>query len=142
MTPAEEARVIQLWQVGTAADAIAEAFGIPVGTVKSRAHTLARQGKIQARPRGGAYPHQKAQGRAHAPPPVQNSAEQGGAVQSSADLPALSPEEAKAERWNLWLPRGLRQRIEALAKARGHAPSKVVQEILWQALTDQSVSTP
>ena len=72
----------------------------------------------------------------------QSSAEQRSAVQSSADLPPLSPEEAKAERWNLWLPRGLRQRIEAAAKARGHAPSKVVQEILWQALTDRQSSTP
>jgi uncharacterized membrane protein YccC len=67
----------------------------------------------------------------------QPSAGQSGAVQSSADLPALSPEEAKAERWNLWLPRGLRQRIEAVAKARGHAPSKVVQEALWRWVTTE-----
>jgi DNA-binding transcriptional MocR family regulator len=65
----------------------------------------------------------------------QPSAGQSGAVQSSADLPSLSLEEARAERWNLWLPRGLRHRIEAVAKARGHAPSKVVQEALWQWLT-------
>jgi hypothetical protein len=45
------------------------------------------------------------------------------------------PGDEKAERWNLWLPRGLRRRIEALAKARGHAPSKVVQELLWRALS-------
>jgi hypothetical protein len=60
---------------------------------------------------------------------------QPGAVQSGAEPPTLTPEEARAERWNLWLPRGLRQRIEAVAKARGHAPSKVVQEALWQWLT-------
>jgi hypothetical protein len=57
------------------------------------------------------------------------------AVQSSVEAPPLTPDEAKAERWNLWLPRGLRQRIEAIAKARGHAPSKVVQEALWRWLT-------
>jgi hypothetical protein len=33
-----------------------QALGIPRGTVKSRAYTLARQGKIQPRPRGRAYP--------------------------------------------------------------------------------------
>jgi hypothetical protein len=162
-----------------------------VGTIKSRATALARQGKIQARPRGGAYPRQHPLARQEPPPrpvqsravqsrppqpwspappsprrqsstccakrwrasipssktlrpsgkiiilpvqgrAVQDRAEQCRAVQSSADLTPLTPEEAKAERWNLWLPRGLRQRIEAVAKARGHALSKVVQEALWQ----------
>jgi DNA-directed RNA polymerase specialized sigma24 family protein len=56
MNPAEEARFIALWQAGTEQAAMAQALGIPVGTVKSRAHTLARQGKIQSRPREGAYP--------------------------------------------------------------------------------------
>jgi hypothetical protein len=60
MTPADEATFIALWQQGLSQDAIAQQLGCPVGTVKSRAHTLAHQGKIQARPRGGAYPHQKA----------------------------------------------------------------------------------
>jgi hypothetical protein len=64
----------------------------------------------------------------------QPSAGQSGAVQSSADLASLSLAEARAERWNLWLPRGLCHRIEAVAKTRGHAPSKVVQEALWQWL--------
>jgi hypothetical protein len=61
MTPAEEARFIQLWNAGTETAAMAQALGIPLGTVKSRAHTLARQGKLQPRPRGGAYPHQRRQ---------------------------------------------------------------------------------
>jgi hypothetical protein len=64
-----------------------------------------------------------------------SGAVQSGAVQSSAEPPTLTPDDAKAERWNLWLPRGLRQRIEAIANARGHAPSKVVQELLWRALS-------
>jgi hypothetical protein len=46
------------------------------------------------------------------------------------------------ERWNLYLKRGLRVRVEALARARGVAPSRVVQEILWQAMHDQSSSMP
>jgi hypothetical protein len=47
------------------------------------------------------------------------------------------PEDNATERWNLYLKHGLRVRIEALAQARGVAPSRVVQEILWQALTDR-----
>jgi hypothetical protein len=190
MTPAEEARFIALWTAGTETAAIAQALGIPRGTVGSRAYALVRQGKIQPRPKGGNYPRSKAQGREHSPRAVQSSAEQSGAAsppmalvpspavasaaiidllrqtlarldtveqdlkairedhhpasavqssagQSSADLSSLSPEEARAERWNLWLPRGLRQRIEAVAKARGHAPSKVVQEALWQWVTTE-----
>jgi hypothetical protein len=67
---------------------------------------------------------------------------QSSAVQSSAEPPALAPEDAKAERWNLWVPRGLRRQIEARAQARGVAPSRVVQELLWQALNDQHTSPP
>jgi hypothetical protein len=198
MIPEEEARFIALWNAGTETAAIARQLGLKATTAQSRAHRLQQKGLIQPRPRGGAYPSQKAQGRTASPtqtpvqssavqdsavqsgagsPPTalvpspavasaaiidllrqtlarldtvehdlkairedrqpgagQSSAEPRGAVQSSADLPPLSPEEARAERWNLWLPRGLRQRIEAVAKARGHAPSKVVQEALWQWL--------
>jgi hypothetical protein len=72
MTPADEARFIALWNSGTETAAIAQAFGIPLGTVSSRAATLVRQGKIQARPKGGAFPHQQArQERAPAPPAPQ-----------------------------------------------------------------------
>ena len=61
MTPTEEARFIALWNAGTETAAIAQALGIPRGTVGSRAHALQRQGKIQARPKGGNYPRQRAQ---------------------------------------------------------------------------------
>jgi hypothetical protein len=60
MTPADEALFIQLWQQGVDSAAIGQQLGIPRGTVSSRAATLVRQGKIQPRPRGGAYPKQKA----------------------------------------------------------------------------------
>ena len=46
MTPAEEARFIQLWSEGASYAALAEAFGCPLGTVGSRAYALVRQGKI------------------------------------------------------------------------------------------------
>ena len=62
MTPAEEARFIQLWTAGTETAEIGRQLGIPRGTVSSRAMVLVAQGKIQARPKGGAYPRRKAQG--------------------------------------------------------------------------------
>jgi hypothetical protein len=68
VTPADEAHFIALWQAGTETAAIARELGIPRGTVSSRASTLVRQGKIQPRPKGGAYPRQKAQGRQEGPP--------------------------------------------------------------------------
>jgi hypothetical protein len=68
MTPADEATFIALWSQGLSQDAIAQQLGCPVGMVKSRAHTLAHQGKIQARPRGGAYPHRRAKTRPEDPP--------------------------------------------------------------------------
>jgi hypothetical protein len=61
MTPADEARFITLWTAGTETAAMAQALGIPRGTVSSRAYTLVRQGKIQPRPKGGNYPRSKAQ---------------------------------------------------------------------------------
>jgi hypothetical protein len=60
MTPAEEAEFIALWSQGLSQDVMAQRLGIPIGTVKSRAHALAHAGKLTPRPRGGAYPRQKA----------------------------------------------------------------------------------
>ena len=72
MTPAEEACFIALWQAGTETAEIGRQLGIPRGTVSSRAYTLVPQGKIQPRPKGGAYPRRKSQGRQEdSPAPVQ-----------------------------------------------------------------------
>jgi hypothetical protein len=68
VTPAEEARFIQLWQQGASYRDLAQALGCALGTVGSRAYTLVRQGKIQARPKGGNYTRSKAQGRQDGPP--------------------------------------------------------------------------
>ena len=58
-------------------------------------------------------------------------------VQSLPEPLFDDPIDNATERWNLYLKHGLRVRIEALAQARGVAPSRVVQEILWQGLTDR-----
>jgi hypothetical protein len=50
---------IRLWERGATQAQIAEALGCPVGTVKSRAHRLQQQAKIQARPGGGLTTVQK-----------------------------------------------------------------------------------
>jgi hypothetical protein len=68
MTPADEARFIVLWQQGASYAVIAQALGCALGTVGSRAHTLAKQGKIQPRPKGGSYPRQQAMARQGDPP--------------------------------------------------------------------------
>jgi DNA-binding transcriptional MocR family regulator len=60
MTPAEEARFIALWTQEASYREIAQALGCALGTVGTLAAALVAQGKIQARPRGGAYPRQKA----------------------------------------------------------------------------------
>jgi hypothetical protein len=44
------------------------------------------------------------------------------------------PEDAEPERWNLWLPRGLKRRIEAAAKSAGIASSQLVQRLLMASL--------
>jgi hypothetical protein len=49
MTPADEATFIQLWQQGLTHEAMAQQLAWPLGTVKSRLHTLIQQGKIQPR---------------------------------------------------------------------------------------------
>jgi hypothetical protein len=63
-------------------------------------------------------------------------------VQSLPEPLFDDPADNTTERWSLYLKGGLRVRIEALAQARGIALSRVVQEILWQALTDRRTSTP
>jgi DNA-directed RNA polymerase specialized sigma24 family protein len=63
-------------------------------------------------------------------------------VQSLPEPMFDDPADNATERWNLYLKHGLRVRIESVAQARGVAPSRVVQEILFQALTDRRSSRP
>jgi hypothetical protein len=62
-------------------------------------------------------------------------------VQSLPEPLFDDPEDNATERWNLYLKHGLRVRIEAVAQARGIAPSRVVNEILWHALADRRSSS-
>ena len=67
MTPAEQ-EFIALWTEGLEIAVIAQRLGIPKGTVQSRAHRLQQRGLIQPRPKGGAYPRQKALARSDGSP--------------------------------------------------------------------------
>jgi hypothetical protein len=53
-------------------------------------------------------------------------------VSARTPLPA---ERGKSVRWNLHLSEGLRERIKALASARGLQDSQMVEELLWLALS-------
>jgi DNA-binding transcriptional MocR family regulator len=127
MTPAEERQFIRLWQAEASYREIAQALGCALGTVGSRAAALVAQGKIQPRPRGGAYPRQ------HAPPihpPVQSSAEQDSAVQSGAESPptALVPAVASAAIIDL-----LRQTLAPLGTVR--VPLQITSPNIYLSLS-------
>jgi hypothetical protein len=196
-----EPEFIQLWEAGATQAQIAAALGVPLGTVKSRAHALAAQGKLQPRPRGGAYPSQQAKAHPPGQRPVQKAVQttdigaersadtdaeqktdtgavssvdigagQGldtGAVQRLDQLevevqglttlvkslaermpatPGPTPVQrttlpsypkGKAVRWNLWILDAIRDEIASLAAARDMAPSQLVQELLWKALSER-----
>jgi DNA-binding transcriptional MocR family regulator len=123
MTPADEATFITLWQQGASQQELAQRLGVPIETIKSRASALARQGKIQARPKGGAYPRQRHQA-ATAPVqrPVQNidtSAVQSvdtGAVQR-LDTGAVQRLDRLEDE-----VKGLRQLVQVLVDRLDHPP--------------------
>jgi hypothetical protein len=62
-------------------------------------------------------------------------------VQTPVQITALPPyPKGKAVRWNLWILDTIRDEMAALAAERGISPSQLVQELLWQALTDRQSS--
>ncbi len=176
MARAWEPDFIALWQAGASQAEIAAALSIPLGTVKSRAHTLQQQGTIQPRPRGGLVPVPRP-GQTPGQPTdtgavssVDIGAEHGldtGAgqrldrledqvvalttlvkslaermpmtpVQTPVQITTLPPyPKGKAVRWNLWILDAIREEIASLAATREMSPSQLVQEVLWQWLSDR-----
>jgi hypothetical protein len=67
--------------------------------------------------------------------PVQDYAPVQSYALPGVEPPKLSPEERKSERWNLYMPRWIRQRIERAAALEGISPSQFVQRLCspWAA---------
>jgi hypothetical protein len=134
MTPADEARVIALWNAGTETVEIGRQLGIPRGTVSSRAYTLVRQGKIQARPKGGNYPRSKAQG---------HSGVEGGPSTIHRPRSTVHPKTWELKqlkhsvRWTVYVPQAMREELQRRAVALGQNPSLLVQEALRRYLTSE-----
>jgi hypothetical protein len=64
-------------------------------------------------------------------------------VQTPVQITALPPyPKGKAMRWNLWILDAMRDELAALAAERGIPPSQLVQELLWQALSDRRSGDP
>jgi|SRR5882724_2429858 transposase len=116
-----EATFIDLWQQGLEIADIAQRLGVPYGTIQSRAHRLQREGKIQPRGRGGAYPRQRALAR-----------------QAEAPAPP-APERKEIQQWTIRLSKALIEHLKAVAYERRMHPSELVEAWLWQqAHTDRS----
>jgi hypothetical protein len=139
VTTAEEARFIELWQQDLETAAIAQHLGIPPGTARSRAYTLQQQGNIAPRPRGGRRTpaRQKVQeivataddGGMHSPVHMVHKVQAQLCALHGAEQKDLSPEDLKSERWNFYMPRWLRQLVEAEAAAN-LSPSQVLQGVV------------
>jgi Winged helix-turn-helix DNA-binding len=125
MTPTDEATFITLWQQGASQQELAQRLGVPVGTIKSRASALARQGKIQARPKGGAYPHQRHQA---AMGPVQTPVQMTAPVQGSVDTGAVQMLGADVEQLKTEVS-GLRQLMQAVIDRLDHPPVQTPVQI-------------
>jgi DNA-binding transcriptional MocR family regulator len=147
MTPADEARFIQLWQQGASYAAIAQALGCPQGAVSSRAAALPREGKIQARPRGGTYPRQKARGRSEAegPPSTVHPGTVDGPPSTVHRPPStVHPDTWELKqlkhsvRWTVYVPQAMREELQRRAAARGQNPSLLVQEALARWLAEEA----
>jgi transposase len=128
MTPADEAHFIALWTEGLEITAIAQHLGIPKGTVQSRAHRLQQRVLIQPRPKGGAYPRQKALAQSDGLPTTR--------------APPVAPAPPTTERkdiqqWTVRFSKALIEHLKAVRYEQRIPPSQLVEELLWKALTDQ-----
>jgi hypothetical protein len=67
--------------------------------------------------------------------PVQPYAPGPASTLTGVEPPKLSPQERKSERWNIYMPRWIRQRIERAAALEGMSPSQFLQRLCgpWAA---------
>jgi DNA-binding transcriptional MocR family regulator len=138
MVRAWEPEFIRLWQAGATQAQIAQALGIPQGTVKSRAHRLQQQGKIQARPRGGDEPSRSPG--AHHPGPTPERPPST-VHPATVDPATWEMRQLKhSERWTIYVPRTMREEIKRRAEARKQNPSILVQEALRRYLAEEDSS--
>jgi hypothetical protein len=115
MTPAEqEATFIALWTQGLELAAIAQRLGIPKGTVQSRAHRLQQRRLIAPRPKGGAYPRQKALARQEGTPARAPATPPAEAVLPTRDPPAITMVAVPELRELIHRFSGLEARVAAL----------------------------
>jgi hypothetical protein len=134
MTPADEATFIALWQQGASYRELAAAMGCPLGTVASRSAALVAQGKIQPRPRGGAYASRRAKVRDGDPPaPVQRPVQtiDTGAVHSVDTGAVQTFDTGPAQRLNALEQevQGLRQLMHAVMDRLDHPPVQTPVQI-------------
>jgi hypothetical protein len=60
------------------------------------------------------------------------------AVSAPVQITTLPPwPKGEAVRWNLWLPKSIRDELTTWARERGVQPSQLVTELLWKALNDR-----
>ena len=60
------------------------------------------------------------------------------AVSAPVQITTLPPwPKGGAVRWNLWLPKSIRDELTTWARERGVQPSQLVTELLWKALNDR-----
>jgi hypothetical protein len=64
-------------------------------------------------------------------------------VSTPVQITALPPwPKGEAVRWNLWLPKSIRDELTTWAAEQKIPPSQLVTELLWKALNDRRSSTP
>jgi DNA-binding transcriptional MocR family regulator len=128
MTHADEATCIALWAQGASYRELAAALGCPLSTVASRSAALVAQGKIQPRPRGGAYPSRRARAR---------SGDEGGPSTVHPDTWELK-QLKHSIRWTVYVPQAMREELQRRAAAPGQNPSLLVQEALARWLAEEA----
>jgi transposase len=133
VTPADETTFISLWQQGASQQELAQRLGVPIGTIKSRASALARQGKIPARPKGGAYPRQRHQAQQEEAPSTVHR------PPSTVDPNTWELRQIKhSVRWTVYVPQAMKEELQRRAAARGENPSLLVQQALARWLAEEA----